>query len=74
MYLARAGIGTGASGTKASKEPVLLGVGVPYVETPNSSGSLYPAERGGFLQGQSTIVAEFENILTELLQMSWLTC
>ena len=36
-------------------------------------GSLYPAERSGFLQGQGAIAAEFWNVLTELLQTGWLT-
>ena len=38
------------------------------METLSSSGILYPAEYGGLLQGRGAIVAEFGNVLTELLQ------
>ena len=40
---------------------------------PSLSRSPYPTERGEFLQGRGTIVAEFGNVLTELLQTGWLT-
>ena len=53
--------------------PVSLCVGVLWTESPSSSESLYPAEWSEFPQGQGAIAAEFGNVLTELLQTSWLT-
>ena len=54
-------------------QPILLSAGVLWTESPSSSGSSYPAERGGFLRERGDIVAEFRNVLTELLQTGWLT-
>ena len=59
IYLAGAGVGTGVSETGASRGPALLGAGVLYSKSLSSSGSLYPADRSGFLRGRGAIVAEF---------------
>ena len=59
VYLVGAGAETGASETGAFEGPALLGVEISCSEFPSSSGSLYPAERNGFLQGRGAIAAGF---------------
>ena len=71
MYLARAGIGN--LGLEYQEVLHCPGTRVSCAVFPNLSRLLYPAERGGFLQGKGAIVAEFGNVLTELLQTGWLT-